>query len=121
MFKKSQNVNLVKSWDDKGTVSITPAIVYSCGKKQMVLTHAVTGEELGRNFKPMREGWAGELVLTIEENAETVAMEMAIVIREKFIANETKMIANGNGSEYWAKRQVALDKVIAGSASVIKK
>lgn len=118
MFTKGQRVNLVQSWNGKGEVSIYPAIVYSYGKKQMILTHAETGKELGRQFRPQREGWSGELVLTADEDAQTIAMEMATAIREKFIAYETKLIAEANGSEYWMKRKAVLDEVIATPAKV---
>ena len=117
-FTKGQRVNLVKDWNGKGEVSIYPAVVYSCGKVRMVLTHAVTGKELGREFRPQREGWSGELVLTTDEDASAVAMEMAINIREKFIAHETKMISESNGSGYWQKRQIVLNEVIATEAKV---
>ena len=62
-FKKGQKVTLVVDWDRKGTIAVTPAMVYSCGKRIMVLTHALTGEELGRNYRPCEgEGWTGEFV-----------------------------------------------------------
>lgn len=126
-FIKGQRVNFVKDWDAKGTVTVTPAIVYSCGKVRMVLTHAETGAELGRNFRPQREGWSGELVLTTDEDAQAIAMEMAVRIRAKFIAYETAQIekSKATGSvrnefiEYWQKRQAVLDAVIAGTATVM--
>lgn len=117
-FTKGQRVNFVQNWDSKGTVSVTPAIVYSCGKKQMVLTHAETGVELGRQFRPQREGWHNEWTLTADEDANAFAMEQAIRIRNEFIAHETKMIAESNGSEYWQKRQIVLNEVIATEAKV---
>ena len=118
-FTKGQAVNFVKNWDSKGTVAVTPAIVHSCGKKRMVLTHATTGVELGREFRPQREGWHNEWVLTADEDANAFAMEQAIRIRDEFIAYETKMIAESNGSEYWMKRKAILDEVVAGSAKVV--
>jgi hypothetical protein len=120
-FKKGQIVNLVKDWDGKGTVYIAPAIVHSCGKKQMVLTHAVTGVELGRHFRPQREGWGNaELVLTADEDANVIALEMAKTIRAEFIAKETQTIATATGSkEYWDKRRAVLTEVLNGEASVI--
>lgn len=119
MFSKGQKVNLVRNWNSKGEVSITPAIVYSCGKKRMILSHAETGVELGRNFRPQREGWSGELVLTADEDAQAVAMEMAVSIREEFINYETKTIAEATGSaEYWNNRRAILNRVIATPATV---
>lgn len=51
-FKKAQEVTYISDWDRKGTVTFRHAVVYSCGMKQMVLTDAVTGEEMGRHFNP---------------------------------------------------------------------
>lgn len=53
-FTKGEQVTLISSWDNKGTVTFRDAVVYSCGKKQMVLTDAVSGEEIGRHFVPER-------------------------------------------------------------------
>lgn len=54
-FKKGDAVFLISDWDRKGTVRIIEARVYSCGKKQMILTSATTGKELGRHFWPQAE------------------------------------------------------------------
>lgn len=51
-FKKGQEVTYIASWDDKGTFYFRHAVVYSCGAKQMVLTDAATGAEMGRHFRP---------------------------------------------------------------------
>ena len=51
-FKKGQEVTYICSWDNKGTVYFQHAVVYSCGKKQMVLTDAVSGVEMGRHYAP---------------------------------------------------------------------
>jgi hypothetical protein len=51
-FTKGDRVTLLIDWDLKGTVVFYDAIVHSCGKVQMVLTDAHTGEELGRHFQP---------------------------------------------------------------------
>lgn len=51
-FKKGQPVTEISDWDQKGTVGYRHAVVYSCGAKQMVLTCATTGAELGNHFRP---------------------------------------------------------------------
>lgn len=51
-FKKGDLVTYISDWDRKGTVYFIQAVVYSCGKKQMVLTDAENGNEMGRHFKP---------------------------------------------------------------------
>lgn len=84
-FKKNQNVFLIQSWNGKGEFQVVTAIVYSCGKKQMVLTDANTGRELGRNYLPTREQRARfDLVINDNEDARAIAMEQAA----KFIAYE---------------------------------
>ena len=79
-FKKGQEVWLIQSWNGKDTVSITPAVVYSCGKKQMILTHAETGAELGRNFapSPTQLRWAGR-VEPRSTDPEPIALKEATV------------------------------------------
>ena len=62
-FKKGQEVTLITNWDSKGTFAYTHAVVYSCGQKQMVLTDAGNGREMGRNFAPA----PGRLQAGIEE------------------------------------------------------
>ena len=52
-FKKGELVTHISDWDGNGTVYFYQAVVHSCGKKQMVLTHATTGEEMGRHFAPV--------------------------------------------------------------------
>jgi hypothetical protein len=52
VFKKGDLVTLIADWDCKGTVYYQQAVVFSCGKKQMILTHEKSGEELGRHFRP---------------------------------------------------------------------
>ena len=51
-FKKGQEVTYIQNWDSNGTFTYTHAVVYSCGQKQMVLTDAGNGREMGRRFKP---------------------------------------------------------------------
>jgi len=52
-FTKGDKATLLGSLDNKGTVFHRDVIVHSCGRKQMVLTDATTGEELGRHFAPV--------------------------------------------------------------------
>jgi predicted RNase H-like HicB family nuclease len=50
-FTKGQKVHYIARWDGV-QFTVRTAIVYSCGKKRMVLTDAVSGKEMGRNFNP---------------------------------------------------------------------
>lgn len=123
-FTKGQRVTLINSWNGKDIYSVTPAIVHSCGTKQMVLTHAETGEELGRHFRPVRQGWSDEIVLNVDEDAKAIALELAKAMREKFISDETATIAkydNGDSAEYWNKRRAILAEIEAREASIIER
>lgn len=51
-FKKGQAVTYITNYNRKGLFVFRQAIVHSCGKVQMVLTDAKTGQEMGRHFKP---------------------------------------------------------------------
>jgi hypothetical protein len=53
-FQKGELATLFGSWDNKGTVYFRQAVVYSCGSKRMILTDEATGEEIGREFAPVR-------------------------------------------------------------------
>jgi len=78
-FTKGDLVHYVSDWDRKGTVTIRAAIVHSCGKKQMVLTDAETGEEMGRHFKPVRaeRGNGGTYPRLDADEIEAIAYEVA--------------------------------------------
>jgi len=58
-FTKGQAVTYIVNFDENGLFVFRQAVVYSCGKKQMVLTDATTGEEIGRHFRPELGGKNG--------------------------------------------------------------
>lgn len=86
-FNKGDEVTYISDWDRKGTTYFHHAIVYSCGKKQMVLTDAETGEEMGRHFRPVRAeiGFAGTFARMTDAEATAAALALA----ENIIARET--------------------------------
>lgn len=86
-FTKGDLVHFISVWDRKGTVVIRPAIVHSCGAKRMILIDAETGDEMGRNFKPVRaeRGQCGTFPRMDADEIEAVAMEAA----EAFLEAET--------------------------------
>lgn len=94
MFTKGQRVNLIRNWDGKGTFFVTSAVVYSCGKKKMVLTNEKTGEELGRNFLPSRFQYNFALVVDVSEDANAVAAEQAALFIEYEIARYERILSN---------------------------
>lgn len=83
-FKKGDEVTYVSDWDRKGTAYYRQAIVYSCGTKQMVLTDAETGEEMGRHFRPV----VGDLVGTFPRMTEAEAIEKCLAAGAAIVAKE---------------------------------
>lgn len=87
-FNKGDQVTLIGSWDNKGTVFYRNAVVHSCGKKQMVLTCATTGEELGRHYRPERGAlekvtgfnWVGVWPRLSREEAEALCLEVGALV-----------------------------------------
>jgi hypothetical protein len=86
-FNKGDAVTLVSDWDRKGSTYYRHAIVYSCGKKQMVLTDAETGEEIGRHFRPERAelGNDGTFARMTDDEATAAGLVLAVNI----LARET--------------------------------
>jgi hypothetical protein len=113
VFKKGDKVTYIADWDRKGTVYFQQAVVYSCGKKQMVLTDEKTGNEMGRHFKPElgstenRVGTNGGTYmaggvwprLTAEEATE-IGMKVAASIREFEDAHFARCLAGNHGEAY---------------------
>lgn len=109
-FKKGDLVTRIIDWDHKGTVVYCHAVVYSCGNKQMVLTCAETGEELGRNFAPtMGTPERGGVFPRMTDEA---AMEMGLAMATRVAADLTARLTaslNGNhGAAYEAEVRKAL-------------
>lgn len=111
-FNKGDEVTYINDWDRKGTVSFRHAVVYSCGKKQMVLTDAETGEEIGRHFRPERAeiGDAGTFARMTDAEATAAALALAdnIIVREtahfeRCLQNETA----GEGYKNAIRRNLA--------------
>lgn len=129
-FNKGDLVTLIGSWDNKGTVSYRDAIVHSCGKKQMVLTCATTGEELGRHYAPARGSldkvtgfnWLGVWPRQSREEAEALCLEAgALVIkavrehlaeRRVRYADDKKFLAALDREEAQLHEPRALDRLI---------
>jgi len=108
-FKKNQEATLIGNWDGQGTMFYRDVVVYSCGKKQMVLTCAITGEELGRNFKPevgkVEEAsyyWNGCFPRMTEEDAIATCLEAAEIYLAKETADRTRRL-NQDSSEHSVK------------------
>ena len=78
-FNKGDEVTYISDWDRRGTALFRHAIVYSCGKKQMVLTDAETGEEMGRHFRPERAeiGRGGTFARLTDAEATAAALALA--------------------------------------------
>ena len=83
-FTKGQNVTHITNWDHNGTFVFRQALVYSCGKKQMILTDLLTGEEIGRHFNPEIGAANTFPVMTTEE-----ATEKSLQMATEFLETET--------------------------------
>lgn len=93
-FTKNQAAFLINNWNLQGKFAITAATVHSCGKKQMVLNDAATGECLGRNFNPAVTQWDGEVRADLTaEQAEVRAVELAAEFLAKEIARLNNILA----------------------------
>lgn len=53
-FKKGDLVTHFGTWDNRGTIWFRQCRVYSCGHKVMILTDVKSGEEIGREFRPVK-------------------------------------------------------------------
>lgn len=102
-FKKGDLVTYLNDWDRKGTVTFRHAIVHSCGAKQMVLTDAKTGEEMGRHFAPELGtiGKPGTFPRMTTEEAQAAGLELANTILANERAHFTRCLNNPNTSEQY--------------------
>lgn len=109
-FAKGQEVTYIADWDHKGTVYFRHAVVYSCGMKQMVLTDAETGVEMGRHFSPQ----VGEIVGTFPRMSDDEARAACLRAAEVLLAKERAHFAQrlsvwGDDPGYAAAIQRNLD------------
>lgn len=119
-FTKGQEVTYIADWNRKGTVTFRHAVVYSCGAKQMVLTDAETGEEMGRHFSPK----VGSLETVIEngcyrmaggtfprmtdEQAVEAGLKVAAAIQAYEREHFARCLAGGHGESYNAAIQKSI-------------
>jgi hypothetical protein len=86
-FNKGDEVTFIGDWDRCGSTYFRHAVVYSCGKKQMVLTDAATGVEMGRYYRPERAelGAGGTFPRMTDAEAHAAALALAenILIKER--------------------------------------
>jgi hypothetical protein len=87
-FNKGDAVTYISDWDRKGSTYYRHAIVYSCGRKQAVLTDAETGEEIGRHFRPECAALGNAGIFTRLTDAEATAAALALAAN--IIADETE-------------------------------
>jgi hypothetical protein len=77
-FKKGDLVTHIQTWNRTGTCTFQHAVVYSCGKKQMVLTCAATGEEMGRHYAPqLGNEFGGTFPRMTDDEARKAALDAA--------------------------------------------
>jgi hypothetical protein len=100
-FVKNQEVTYLQNWDSKGTVRIIDLIVYSCGRKQMVLVDATGKKFEGCLFQPTEEQIQyGRVVPRLSpEAALTAALELGATIVALERASMENSIARAGKSE----------------------
>lgn len=104
-FKKNDLVTNFYRWDGAGDYGYTQAIVYSCGKKQMVLTDEITGEEMGRNYHPSGvDSFAPAYDLVLSGTAPRMTPEEAevfcVALSLRYKKMELDRIEKTQASEY---------------------
>jgi len=99
-FKKNELVTYIADWDRKGTVTFRHAVVYSCGKRQMVLTDAETGVEMGRNFAPVVGELTGTFPRMTDEEARSACLVAGAAITEKEAADINLRIERSTSESY---------------------
>jgi hypothetical protein len=82
MFVKGQLVTFLQNWDNKGTVRICDLVVYSCGKKQMILVDCHGEKFEGRHFYPTESQYGSGVVVPrlSREDAEIAALNLGETI-----------------------------------------
>jgi hypothetical protein len=135
-FTKGDTVHHIASWDgQKRIYTYRKAIVHSCGKKQMVLTDAETGQEMGRHFKP--DGWdsyttelidgtwqrgpnsvmlQGTFAGLTDEEAEAKALEMAQAARANDLAIYQRRLSLAAFDEADTRKEIARLEALTPSA-----
>jgi hypothetical protein len=119
-FKKGDLVTYIADWDRKGSTYFRHAVVYACGKKQMVLTDAETGEEMGRHFRPVRAEGLGEVGIFArlsDADATAHALALAQVIIDRETKNYEHCLTLGHGEGYNASIRKGLAAIHAPDAA----
>lgn len=98
-FTKGQKVTIVANWNRLGDFTTREAIVYSCGKKQMILTDVTTGEEIGRNFKPTANQNGFNRIVADASKVEEIGLEMIAAHRAHEIAHYNRCLTNETAGE----------------------
>ena len=98
MFSKGQQVTYFVNYDRKGTVQIRDLVVYSCGKKQMVLCDENGVKFQGASFLPTVAQYSMcEVHPSMTEEAATAyALELgAKIVASELASMEAAIISYG--------------------------
>jgi hypothetical protein len=97
-FRKGQLVTFLQDWDRKGSVKVYDLVVYSAGKKQMILVDETGQKFAGANFRPtfLQYGYVGaenevHLRLTPEQ-ADAAALDLGARVVAIETANKLRAI-----------------------------
>jgi hypothetical protein len=109
---KGQAVWRVVIWSASGLAAFVPAVVYSCGAKQMVLA-SPEGVKFGRRlYKPEfgpQGAWKEHVLLCGREEAEAFALKLSAEYLAQERARLEALIAAGSVSlKYWGEKLASL-------------
>lgn len=102
-FKKGDRVTYIANYNRKGLFVFRQAVVHSCGKVQMVLTDAKTGEEMGRHFKPQvgnEHGGTFPAMTDAEAVAKCEELAAAFLVNESAKLRRLSETGAENGEGY---------------------
>ena len=113
MFTKGQKVTHISRWNNLGDYVYRDAIVHSCGKIRMILTDEITGEEIGRNYKPSGETYGEFTVPRLNvEDAITFATEKSNEFRIKEEQRLRHRLTNNGSDSYKSAIQKDLNELL---------
>jgi len=99
-FSKNDQVTYITNWDRKGTFMFQHAVVYSCGNKQMVLTDAINGKEMGRHYSPEIGEAEGTFPRMTDDEAIAHCLKHAEVFIPQHIAYYERLIERNRENRF---------------------
>jgi hypothetical protein len=122
IFKKGDAVVYVVNWSRTGRIRIRNCVVYSCGKKQMVLHDPKTGKEVGHHFQPAVEQYDHSIVVHAADYSDDLAISIGTYVQAYEIDGALCRIAYDkktyNNKNYIACMQEKIDEVMTTEVTI---